>query len=68
MQAIKNAFKEHQGYKQAKEAIDKGVFPINVWGIDGRVSPLIMDSLGENSRVKLIVTHSERRARQIEED
>ncbi len=68
MQAIVNAFKEHQGYKQAKEAIDNGTFPINIWGMDGRVSPLLMEALGGDSRVKLIVTHSERRARQLEED
>lgn len=68
MQAIINAFKEHQGFKQAKEAIDNGKIPVNVWGLDGRVSPVLIQALGETSRVKLIVTHSERRARQIEED
>ena len=68
MQAIVNAFKEHQGYRQAKEAVDKGTFPINIWGMDGRVSPLLIEALGKESRVKLIVTYSERRARQIEED
>lgn len=68
MQAIVNAFKEHQGYKQVSEAIDKGVFPVNVWGIDGRVSPLLIQAFGQESRIKLIVTHSERRARQLEED
>ena len=68
MQAILNAFKEHQGFKQAKAAIDKGQYPINIWGIDNRVSPLLMESLGKESKVKLIITHSERRARQIEED
>ncbi len=68
MQAIVNAFKEHQGFKQASEAIDKGTFPINVWGIDGRVSPLLIEALGAKSRIKLIVTHNERRARQLEED
>jgi len=68
MQAIINAFKEHQGFVQAKDAIDKGEFPVNVWGLDGRVSPLLVEALGAESRVKLIVTHSERRARQFEED
>jgi len=68
MQAIVNAFKEHQGYRQAKEALDKSTFPINIWGMDGRVSPLLIEALGKDSRVKLIVTYSERRARQIEED
>lgn len=68
MQAIINAFKEHQGFKQAKDAIAKGTFPINVWGMDGRVSPLLIEALGRDSRVKLIVTYSERRARQIQED
>ncbi len=68
MQAIVNAFKEHQGFVQAKKAIDKGIYPINIWGLDGRVSPLLIEALAKESQVKLIVTHSERRARQIEED
>lgn len=68
MQAIVRAFKEHQGFVQANEAMSKGNYPVNIWGIDGRVSPLLIEALGEKSRVKLIVTHSERRARQIEED
>ncbi|MBQ8318606.1 MAG: transcription-repair coupling factor [Lachnospiraceae bacterium] len=68
MQAILNAFKEHQGFKQAVEAMESGNYPVNIWGMDERLNPLLIQAIGGDSKVKLIVTHSERRARQIEED
>ena len=68
MQAIKAAFKEDPRFIELQEHIGRDSFPVHVWGLDKRVSPLMMETLDRNNPVRLIVTYEEKRAREIVED
>lgn len=67
MQAIIAAFREDSRFKKLQEYINKGEYPIHVWGTDKRVSPLLIKSVDSKARVRLIVTYEEKRAREIVE-
>lgn len=67
MQAITAAFREDSRFKKLQEYINEGKYPIHVWGMDKRVSPLLIKSIDSKTRVRLIVTYEEKRAREIVE-
>lgn len=68
MQAIVSAFKEEPGFVGLREDLNDDIFPIHVWGIDRHVEPLLIKSLEEEKKLKLIITYDERRAREIVSD
>lgn len=68
MQALVAAFKENPGFEKLQEDVNKGVLPIHVWGLDRRISPILMEALERNNHARLIVTYDERRAREIVDD
>ncbi len=68
MQAIRAAFSEDPRFEKLQEYIEEKAFPIHVWGLDKRVSPLLMESVDRTNPVRLIVTYEEKRAREIVED
>ena len=67
MQALISAFKEDPRYCRLLESVDGQKFPIHVWGLDRRVTPLMMEAVRKEG-MRLIVTYDEKRARQIVED
>ncbi len=68
MQAIKAAFREDSRFEKLQEYIEKGEYPLHVWGLDKRVSPMLMESIPRKNPARLIVTYEEKRAREIVED
>ena len=68
MQTLVTALSENPKFVELLDSIKKGDTPINVWGMDKRVIPMLVDSVPCENKQKLIVTYDERRARQIVED
>ncbi|MBE5945333.1 MAG: transcription-repair coupling factor [Lachnospiraceae bacterium] len=68
MQALIAAFKEYPRFNTLQEKLSEGEHPVHVWGLDKRVTPLMMETLGQNNVLKLIVTYDEKRAREIVDD
>lgn len=68
MQTISEAFREAPGYEKLRGFLDEGRIPVHIWGMDKRVTPLLMDSIPAKNPVRLIVTYEEKRAREIVED
>lgn len=68
MKALTLAFQENPEFQQLQQHVkhEKGV--THVWGMDKRITPLLMEGLSSQDRFKLIVTYEERRAREIVED
>ncbi len=68
MQALVEAFKDNPSYIELQQSVDEKKLPIHVWGLDRRVSPLLMESLSRKNPLRLIVTFDEKRAREIVSD
>ncbi len=68
MQALVAAFKEYPRFNLLEESVKKGDMPAHVWGLDRRVTPLMMEALEQDNVLKLIVTYDEKRAREIVDD
>lgn len=68
MQALVAAFKEDPRFVKLQENVDRNVLPIHVWGLDSRITPLMMETLDRKNHLRLIVTHDEKRAREIADD
>ncbi len=68
MKSIVSAFKDNPSYDKLQEHIKEGELPIYVWGLDRRISPLLIQSVSETKNIRLIVTYDEKRAREIASD
>lgn len=68
MQALVAAFREDPRFVKLQENIDMNVLPMHVWGLDNRVTPLMMEALNRKNPFRLIVTYDEKRAREIADD
>ncbi|MBQ9200029.1 MAG: transcription-repair coupling factor [Lachnospiraceae bacterium] len=68
MKALVSAFKKEPGFVRLRDILKDNIYPVHVWGLDGHVKPLLIKSLEEKSKTRLIVTYDEKRARQIVAD
>lgn len=65
MQAMIAAFEENPSFVKLKESIDKGLLPVNVWGLDHTVHPLLMETVGGTGPIRLVVVPDEKTARDM---
>ncbi|MGN0151747.1 MAG: transcription-repair coupling factor [Wujia sp.] len=68
MQAMIAAFRDDPRFDKLQDSVSKEKFPLHVWGLDKRVSPLMMEAVPRSNAVRLIVTYDEKRARELVED
>lgn len=68
MQAMVEIFKKDPRFDKLQQAIGDAKGSVHVWGMDHRVSPLLMEAVSEDKDVRLIVTYDEKRAREIVDD
>ena len=65
MQAMIAAFEENPSFVKLKECMDKGLLPVNVWGLDHTVHPLLMETVGGTGPIRLVVVPDEKTARDM---
>lgn len=68
MKALTLAFQDDPRFAELKKHRDESGGIHHVWGMDRRITPLLMEALSDTKRFRLIVTYEERRAREIVED
>ena len=68
MKALTLAFQDDPRFKELKEHRETHSGVHHVWGMDRRITPVLMEALSGPKRFRLIVTYEERRAREIVED
>ena len=68
MKALTLAFQDDPRFAELKKHRDEVGGIHHVWGMDRRITPLLMEALSDTKRFRLIVTYEERRAREIVED
>ena len=54
MKALVSAFKKEPGFVRLRDILKDNIYPVHVWGLDGHVKPLLIKSLEEKSKTKLI--------------
>ena len=68
MKALTLAFRDDPRFQELQEHWKAHAGVHHVWGMDRRITPLLMEALSDAGRFRLIVTYEERRAREIVED
>ena len=68
MKALTLAFRDDPRFQELQEHRKAHAGVHHVWGMDRRITPLLMEALSDAGRFRLIVTYEERRAREIVED
>lgn len=68
MQTMIDKFHQEPRFIKLQRAIDEQNGAVHVWGLDRRVTPLMMEAVARQSNVRLIVTHDEKRARELVDD